>query len=285
MEITALEPRASALAAFSSRDFRLLWSGQVVSFIGDGAFMVALGWRVTELGGSLGYVLALESLAMLTTLLIGGVLADRYSRRLLMIGSDLARAAVVAVFLAMELSGHVSVGACLALGACFGLADGFFQPAFNGIVPLVVERPMIASASSWLGSARHASLVVGPALAAVVYAAAGPSPVWAIEVVSFLVSAGALWFARVRPTETEEPQGMRRELAEGFRYVASVPFIWTGIAAACVILMFGMAPFNALMPGIVDTKFDRGVGSYGVLVSLTAVGMVVGSLMWARWNP
>ena len=87
------EPRTSTLAAFGSRNFRLLWGGQTISFVGDAAFIVALGWRVTDLTGkasSLGFVLALESLAMLTTLLLGGVLVDRYSRRLLMIGSDLA---------------------------------------------------------------------------------------------------------------------------------------------------------------------------------------------------
>src|SRR5262249_26306374 len=120
--VVAREPGHGALAAFTSRDFRLLWGGQAISFVGDAAFVVALAWRVTELtgsAGSLGYVLALESLATLATLLLGGVLADRYSRRRLMIGSDLARAAVVGAFLAVDLTGHLSFGAVLALGACF----------------------------------------------------------------------------------------------------------------------------------------------------------------------
>ena len=104
--------------AFSSRDFRLLWGGQTVSFVGDAAFIVALGWRVTDLTGkasSLGFVLALESLAMLVTLLWGGVLADRHSRRLLMIGSDLARGCVIATFFVLEVTGHVSLTAILVL--------------------------------------------------------------------------------------------------------------------------------------------------------------------------
>src|SRR3989440_6543217 len=160
----ARDPGRRALAAFSSRDFRLLWGGQAISFTGDAAFTVALGWRVTDLtgkAGSLGYVLALESLAMLTTLLLGGVLADRYSRRRLMIASDLARAAVVAVFLGVDATGHLSFGAVLVLAACFGLGMGFFQPAFGGIIPLVVETPMLASANSWLGIARQGSAVIG----------------------------------------------------------------------------------------------------------------------------
>src|SRR5205085_1681188 len=88
--LAALE-RLRALGAFRSRDFRLLWSGQTVSLVGDGAFLIALGWRTTQLTGkssSLAIVLMAHGLALLTTLLIGGALADRYSRRTLMILSD-----------------------------------------------------------------------------------------------------------------------------------------------------------------------------------------------------
>jgi MFS family permease len=282
------QPRPGTLAAFQSRDFRLLWSGQAISFVGDAAFIVALGWRVTDLTGrasSLGYVLALQSLAMLTTLLLGGVLADRYPRRLLMICSDLARAVVVAIFFAIDATGHLSLPAILILAACFGLADGFFQPAFSGIVPLMVETELLPSASSWLGIARQGSAVVGPAIAASLYGTVGPSTVWAIETLSFLVSAAAVWLARPRTIPDEPLPGIRHELAEGFRYVMSVPWIWTGIAAATVILMIAMAPFNALLPRIVRDHYRRGVGSYGLLFSLMALGMVAGSLLWARWRP
>ena len=79
--------------------------------------------------------------------------------------------------------------------------------------------------------------------------------------------------------------GLRKELAAGFRYVISVPWIWTGIAAATVILMLAMSPFTALLPGIVQSHYHRGVGAYGFLFSAMAAGMVAGSLIWARWHP
>jgi MFS family permease len=281
-------PRQSTFVAFSSRDFRLLWGGQTVSFVGDAAFIVALGWRVTDLTGkasSLGFVLALESLAMLVTLLLGGVLADRHSRRLLMIGSDIARACVIAAFFGLEATGHVNLQVIFVLATLFGLADGFFQPAFSGIVPLVVEQPMLASASSWLGVARNGSAIVGPGIAAALYHTSGPSVVWALEAASFLASAGALWLARPRVFEPGPALGMRRELGEGLRYVLSEPWIWTGIAAATVILMIAMAPFTALLPRVVQTHYHRGVGSYGAIFSAMAAGMVIGSLIWARWHP
>jgi MFS family permease len=280
--------RVSTLAAFRSPDFRLLWGGQTISFIGDAAFIVALGWRVTDLTGkasSLGFVLAAESLAMLATLLWGGVLADRYSRKLLMIGSDVARAGVMTVFFALDASGHLDLNAILVLAVLFGAADGFFQPAFGGIVPLVVETPMLASASSWIGIARQSSAIVGPALAATLYGTAGPTVVWGIEAGSFLVSAGALWIARPRAIQPPPQLGMRKELVEGFRYVISEPWIWTGIAAATLILMVAMSPYTVLLPRIVQSHYHRGVGSYGLLFSAMAAGMVVGSLTWARWHP
>ena len=282
------EPRTGTLVAFRSRDFRLLWGGQTISFVGDAAFIVALGWRVTDLTGkasSLGFVLALESLAMLTTLLLGGVLADRYSRRLLMIGSDLSRAAVMLVFCVVDATGHLSMAGVLALAVCFGLADGFFQPAFGGIVPLVVDQPMLPSANSWIGIARQGSAIVGPGIAAGLYGTAGPTVVWGIDSASFLVSAGALWLARPRAIQPAPQIGMRKELVAGFRYVISVPWIWTGIGAATVILMLAMAPFTALLPRVVQSHYHRGVGSYGLLFSAMAAGMVAGSLLWARWHP
>jgi MFS family permease len=276
---------AGTLAAFRSRDFRLIWGGQTISFLGDGAFLVALGWRVTELGGSLAFVLALESLALLTTLLWGGVLADRYPRKLLMIGSDLARFGVLAAFVALEATGSLTMTWILVLGVLFGLADGFFHPAFGGIVPLVVEQPLLASANSWINIARQSSAVAGPALAAVLYGVTSPTFVWSLDAVSFLVSAAALWLARPRAVEAQPREGAIRELGTGFHYVLGVAWIWTGIAVATIVLMVAMAPFTALLPQLVRDEYGRGVGSYGALFSLSAAGMVAGSLLYARRNP
>ena len=284
----AADDRPTALSAFRSRDFRLLWGGQTISFAGDAAFLVALGWRVTSLtgsAGSLGFVLSLNAAAMLTTLLWGGVLADRHSRRLLMIGSDLARAVLVGVLAVVDGTGHLSLGSIMVLAAAIGFADGFFQPAFGGIVPLVVDQPVLASANSMLSVARQGSLVLGPAIAAGLYATTGSTAVWAVDAVSFVASAALLWRARPRERVAAPREGTLAELRAGFRYTMSVPWIWTGIAAATVILMVAMAPFNALLPRIVRSHFDRGVGSYGALFSLMAVGMVIGSVLYAHWNP
>jgi MFS family permease len=107
--------RVRALHALRSRDFRLLWSGQTISLVGDGAFLVALGWTAFSLTGktsSLAIVLMLHSVAMLATLLIGGALADRYPRRTLMIVSDLARCGVITAVPSWTLRGTSRSGSC-----------------------------------------------------------------------------------------------------------------------------------------------------------------------------
>jgi MFS family permease len=217
--------RARAFHALRSRDFRLLWSGQTVSLIGNAAFFVAIGWRTQALTGSsrsLALVLMLYSLAMLATLLIGGALADRYERRTLMIVSDLSRLVVVAALAIVDASGHLSLPLLLAFAVAVGLGDGFFHPAFGGIVPLVVEQPLLASANALIGISRNGSFVVGPALAAGIYGAAGSATVFAIDAASFAVSAGLLWLARPRESEKEPGEGTVREIAAGIRYVAGV---------------------------------------------------------------
>lgn len=279
---------ARVLHAFKSRDFRLLWSGQTVSLIGDAAFLVAIGWRTFTLTGkasSLGLVLMLEALAMLTTILIGGALADRYERRALMIASDLARFVVVAGLAAVDATGHLSFGLLLAFAVAVGLSDGFFHPAFGGIVPLVVEQPLLASANALISIARQSSFMIGPALAAAVYGPAGSATVFALDAGSFLFSAGLLYLARPRAFEPEPAEGMLREIFAGARYVARIPWLWISIAIAAFVLMVAMAPFQVLVPKLVDQHFGLGVGAYGLLFTLQAAGMLLGTLVFGQVNP
>ena len=209
--------------AFSSRDFRLIWGGQTISFVGDAAFIVALGWRVTDLTGkasSLGFVLALESLAMLLTLLWGGVLADRYSRRLLMIGSDLARVLCDRGVLRARGDRPREARGDPRARDVFGLADGFFQPAFAGIVPLVVEQPMLAVGElvarrrAERQRDRRARRSPRRSTTRPARRSSGGS-----RRCSFVVSAAALWLARPRAFTPGPRLGLRRELGEGLRYV------------------------------------------------------------------
>ena len=217
---------ARTLQAFKSRDFRLVWAGQTVSLIGNAAFLVAVGWKTLEITGSpgsLGIVLAAEGVAMLATLLIGGALADRYERRRLMILSDLARLGVVAALAVTDASGNLTFPLLIAFAVGVGLGDGFFHPAFGGIVPLVVEKPNLASANAMIGISRQSSFMIGPAFAAGLYGLTGSATVFAFDAASFGVSLWLLWLARPRAIEPEPSEGTLKEIFAGARYVASVP--------------------------------------------------------------
>jgi MFS family permease len=280
--------RLRALHALRSRDFRLLWAGQTVSLIGDGAFLVALGWKTFELTGSTGslaLVLMAHGIAMLTTLLIGGALADRYERRALMIVSDVARFGVIGALTFTDAAGQLTFPLLIAFAVGFGLGDGFFYPAFGAIVPLVVEPHQIASANTLITLSRQLSFVVGPALAGVIYGFQGSASIFGFNALTFLVAAGLLAAARPRGFEREPREGTVREIASGFRYVMSVPWLWISIFVASFILMIAMAPYTALLPAFVKEEFGRGVGAYGLLFTVQSAGMAVGTLVFGQTNP
>src|SRR3954447_22175419 len=187
--ISAPRSRAGVLQAFASRDFRLLWTGQAVSLLGDTALLVALGWRtftLTSSARSLGYVLALEGVGMLSTVLIGGALADRYDRRTLMLVSDASRFFLIGLLAVVDGTGNLTLTILLALAFGHGLATGFFTPALGGFVPLVVEEPGLGSANALIGMARQGSLLVGPSIAGLLYGFAGSTVVFAFDSLSFL---------------------------------------------------------------------------------------------------
>jgi MFS family permease len=281
-------PRLRVLEALRHRDFRLLWAGQTVSQIGDAAFVVALGWRAFSLTGkasSLGIVLMVEAIGLVATLLIGGVLADRYSRKLLLIGSDGARALVIAALALVDASGHLTFGVLIGFVALHGLGSGLFQPAFGGILPLLVDDPSLGSANALVGISRQAAFVVGPAIAGLIYGAAGSSAIFAVDAASFVVSAALVAFARPRVYERAPSEGLRRELTTGLRYVVKVPWLWITIGTFSLVLLVGYAAFQVLLPKLVEDAWDGGVGAYGLLFTLQGVGMVIGSVVLGQTSP
>jgi MFS family permease len=286
LESTPLQ-RVRVFDAFRHRDFKFLWTGQAVSLIGDAAFFTTLGWRAFTLVGSsrLGIVFVAQGVGLLTTLLIGGALADRIPRRTMMIASDLARFVVVAVLAVFDATGHLTFEVLLVLTFLNGLGDGFFFPAVGGIVPLVVEQAALPSANSLIGVARWGSLVAGPALAASLYSATGSAIVFALDAGSFVVSAALLWPVRPRAVEPEAREGTVREIAAGVRYVAAIPWLWVTITLFAVILMLQLAPQQVLMPELVRDHFDRGVGAYGLLTTVFGLGTVTGTLAFGQAQP
>src|SRR3954454_19583043 len=280
-------PRFRAFEALQHRHFRLLFLGQAVSLVGDAAFVTALAWRTFDLAGSskLGIVLACQSIAVLTTVLVGGALADRLSRRRMMIVSDVIRFCAVGSLALVDASGHLTFGWIVFFAVVMGFGDGLFYPAFGGMVPLVVDRPMIASANSLIGVARWGSILLGPALAGLLYAPAGSAAVFAVDAVTFIVSASLVARTRPRLVERADGKGTLRGIVSGARYVRSVPWLWVTIGLFALVLMLQFAPQQVLLPKLVEDRWDRGVGSYALLTTLLGVGTVIGTLVFGHLQP
>ena len=286
--ISAAPGRARVLQAFRSRDFRRLWTGQAVSMLGDTAFLVALGWRTYALTGSarsLSYVLTLQGIGLLLTVLVGGALADRYDRRKMMLVSDLSRFFIVGALTVVDGTGHLTLDILLGLAFAEGLATGFFTPALGGLVPLVVEEPGLGSANALIGMARQGSLLIGPSVAGLLYGFAGSTVVFGFNAASFLVSFAFVWATRPRAAERAAAEGTFREIGAGIRYVAAVPWLWVTISLFAFVLMFQWAPIQVLTPKLVRTHFNLGVGAYGFIFSMLGAGMIVGAAAFAHLNP
>jgi MFS family permease len=285
--ISTAASRTRAFEALRHRDFRLLFSGQSVSLVGDAAFLTALGWKTFTIAGSgkIGLVLSVQGAGLLATLLIGGALADRYERRRMMILSDVWRFVAVGAIAALDASGHLGLASLVVLAGINGLGDGLFYPAVGGIIPLVVDAAHLPSANSLMGVARWGGFVVGPPMAGFLYHGAGSSWVFAIDALSFLVSAGLMVGARPRAIEPEPSEGAVKEIRGGISYVARIPWLWVTITLFAVILMLQLAPQQVLLPKLVRDHFHRGVLAFSVISGMVGVGTVTGTLLFGQLQP
>jgi MFS family permease len=141
---------------------------------------------------------------------------------------------------------------------------------------------MLGSANALIGFARWGGMIVGPAIAGGLYSVGGAQTVFAIDSVSFLASAGLVALARPRPAERAAQLGAFREIADGFRYVAGIPWLWVTISMASVSVMIAVAPFQALLPKLISTHFHQGVGALGTMTACFGLGTAAGALLFGQ---
>src|SRR5579884_718045 len=134
--------RVQILAPLGSRNFALLWSGMTVSLLGDGIYFVAIAWEALRLWNSTMAISLVGVAWMLPTvifLLLGGALSDRIDRRRLMVGASLVQGVAIGTIGVLASAGALRVWTMLVLVAVYGAADAFFLPAFEAIVPTILE--------------------------------------------------------------------------------------------------------------------------------------------------
>src|SRR4051794_34236478 len=173
------------------REFRLLFAAQAISWFGDRMVSIALAFAVLGLGGSasdVGLVLAFRMVPLVATLLAGGVIADRVSRRAVMVAADLARVLTQGAIALLLITGHASIWALALLSGATGAATGFFNPASTGLLPAVVPAERLQEANGVRATALSGGEIVGPAIAGVLIAGVGPGWALAVDAATFAVS-------------------------------------------------------------------------------------------------
>ncbi|HEX9069720.1 MAG TPA: MFS transporter, partial [Ktedonobacterales bacterium] len=261
--------RSHLLTALGTPSFALLWSGQAFSTFGDGVYFVALAWLILQLTGSasaMAAVLVAASIPRLIFLLVGGVVADRLPRRLVMLWADLGRGVAVAIIALLTFQHSVQMWHLIALGVFFGFAQAFFIPAYAALSPLIVPQDHLRSANSLNALSRTLSGLVGPGIGAALVATVGISWAFAFDALTFVVSAASLAFVTARPlTPAAMPAAGRisvrqtfADLSEGFKYVAGSAWLWVTIVLAAVANVL-RAPFAVSLPRLVNDGYPQQV--------------------------
>lgn len=300
--IAAINERILPLRVLRHRSFALVWAGQSISTIGDGIYRVAIAWSVLQLTGSalaMGGVYFASLIPTIGITLVGGVVADRLPRRLVMLWSDFGRGLIVALVAALALSHHLQFWHLLALSLLFGVADGFFSPAYQAVIPQLVEGESLQSANALIQSSTELCRILGPIVGAALLAATGTSLPFALDGASFFVSVLCLTALRLpsaaRPAleatavsqdeSSHAPGGILTEIREGISYVRETRWLGITIVFAAITNICYSVPLAAVLPKLVATFYRAGPGLFGLLVSADAAGFLLASLLMIFFHP
>lgn len=274
-----------APAVLRLRDFRLLWSGQAISTLGDQLFPVAVTIAVLDStrddASAVGLILACRWLALVLFVMIGGVWADRLPRRVVMMGADVFRAVVV---LALATVPHPPLWVLAGLVFLVGGGEAFFRPAYGALLPTVVPADRVAAANALTSMSFRTGAIIGPALSAAIVTSTGPRPAFALDALTFLVSLATLGRVAEPAHQPRERQHLVVDIREGFAEVWRQRWIATILALAAVQLMMVIGPTNVLLPVIGRREFHTD-SVYALSLALMSVGGLLGAVASLRWKP
>lgn len=266
------------------RNFRIFWIGQAVSLTGSWVQIVAQGWLALDLSNDafiVGVVSAAGSFPVLVFSLYGGVIADRYDKRkVVMIGQGLL-ALEAALLWWFVVSDTITIPWLLALATFAGIVSAFEIPARQALLIELVVRDDLMDAIALNTSAFNLARILGPSIAAAVIASAGLAWCFGLNAISFSAVLAGLFMLRlppyVRPVDRPSPLA---GLKEGIAYMLETQEIIVVMRMVAVFSVFGV-PYLTLMPVFAREALGVGASGYGLLMSATGVGALSGALFLA----
>jgi MFS family permease len=269
------------------RRFLVYWLGQTVSALGSAFATVAVAFAVLQVSGSVaavGLVLAATRLPLVLFVLVGGVVGDRCSRRTIMLACDAARFLTQGTAALLLLSGRARLWELAAIAALNGLAQAFSMPASTGLLPRLCVAGQLRQANAALQSARAGAALGGMLLGGVVAAWLGPGAAFAVDSVSFLLSALALASLRlVDDGPRRAASSPLRDLRDGWRELISRQWLWVGVLHISLLNAFALVAFFALGP-VVAQRSLGGAAAWGLIGAGFALGMLIGGLVAGRMS-
>ena len=273
--------RGNLLAPLRHRDFRVLWLGMAVSLIGDGIFFVAVAWESYSLWNA-PVALSIVGIGMtvptVAFLLVGGVVSDRFDRRLVMVWADSLRAAAVASLALLVLMDALRFWQLVALVAVYGVGTAFFTPAFEAIVPELVPSADLPAANSLDQLIRPIALrLLGPILGGALIAL-GTGIAFAVDATSFAASLVAvLALRRVPRAHPDLEVSTVSALKEGLRFVRRRVWLWGTLLSAAITYLVFLGPAEVLLPFVVKNDLHGSAGTLGLVLAAGGLGAVGGA--------
>jgi uncharacterized membrane protein len=269
--------------ALRERQFRLLFTGQIVSLLGDAITGVALAFAVLDLTGSatdLGYVFAAKTIPLVGFLLVGGVFADRLPRRAVMLAADVARLGSQGSVAVLILTHHARIWEIVLLQAISGTASAFFNPASTGLTPMTVSPERLQQANALRGLSMASTGIIGSVISGALVAGVGPGWALALDAAGFGVSAFFLAQLRLPAHVTLPPQSFLSDLREGWREFSSRTWVWVIVVAASIGNM--MTSVLVVLGAVVAKESLGGAGAWAGILAALGAGSMIGGLVALR---
>lgn len=276
------EPRVigRVFKAFQYRDFRLMWVGACTSSIGTWMQIVAQGWLIYRLSHS-AFLLALDQflggIPIFLFSLIGGVVADRVERRKILLASQYVQMASAGLLTILVATGLVHVWQILCLSFVSGFAQAFGGPAYQALIPTLVEKEDMPNAIALNSIQFNVAVMVGPALAGQALAKLGEKWCFGLNALSFLAPIVSLSLIRSRFQPVKATESMFTSLKQGIQFVRKQHSMEALIILAFLMTFLSM-PVRTYFPVFVKDIFHRGPETYGNLLALMGLGSICGSL-------
>ncbi|MGW1894769.1 MFS transporter [Streptomyces sp. NPDC002004] len=273
------------LATLGTRNLRRFLIGQLTSNIGTWMQRAAQDLLVLQLtgnsGGAVGVVTALQFLPQTLFGLTGGMLADRFSKRRLLLTTQSAMAVQSLLLGALTVTGTVTLPSVYALAFALGTATALDGPARNAFISELVTREQVASAVGLNSAQFNVARILGPALAGLTVGAAGIGVVFLINAASY--AAVLYGLVTLRPEEPRTPVPPRRgraRLPDAFRHIAATPELLLPITVTGIVGTFGLN-FQVTISLMAITVFHSGAAAFGCLSAAYATGSLVGAIRGA----